>query len=911
MNQRILKIAAIPVLLLIGTALVLLLRNNAPPSSSGDVAPKAATTAQVPEAPKRSTHISTSGTTAPPAAAAPLRDDDPVGDMRLEGQVVDPDGHGVDGATIILGSSPPKTATSEEDGSFAFDDLVGRRYTVHARSENLVGTPVVVTLSKASDPVLLHMKPGGGIEIEVVDEDNQGVSGATVTMSALRSITEQTDANGKAIIANLPPGQTVISASAPGFATGHSVVVVPAAAGVMGEQRISLSKGTALSGTVVDSKGAPVKEARIIARRVGAFVHVQDPRQEGVTSDAAGHFELVAPQGSIQLLAIHEDHAPTTSKSIPVSDSALSDLVITMRPSATISGVVLTTTGEAVSWPTVRIVGVATEGGDTNRQTVGDQDGKFTMTGLPREKLLVHASSEDASSEALEVDVSNTARKKDLKVVLSLSGSLSGVVVDEDGTPVAEAQVRATPDFWEGADMSQLRVQGPGFATTAGDGTFIIRGLADSTFQIFASRGLGGAATRGQGIRASTGDTNIRVVLASPGSIQGVIVLSDGNRPEVATVSIGWGAPVPVVDGKFNIREVPPGSYELTVRGPRFATTYAPDILVGAGEQVDVGSISVEKGRVLRGVVRDASGSPVAGTNVVMANQIISDGTSLIPENIGSSLDTQSGLRRAVTDTSGQFTLYGIGAQKSAIVADAPQGGRSIAQEVPAGKTDLELTLTLLGVGSVRGRVRIGEAPVPNAQILITATQGASHIVVVKSDERGEFYAERVVAGEQKVSAMLAAAAGGSMAATMVEVSAGSEVQADLTIDQGDITLAVNVSGIDDATIDASQVFLFKGTVDVHSGSELNALFLKAASDGKMSFALGKQEAKFEKITEGPHSVCVIPINGNMNDPAFAQKLQRHVDQIAVYCQAVAITATPAEQSFGAVVPPMQPLPED
>src|SRR5262245_15109520 len=52
-----------------------------------------------------------------------LIDDDPKGTLRLEGQVVDENDKPVAGATVVLSSNPPRTATSEDDGGFAFDAL--------------------------------------------------------------------------------------------------------------------------------------------------------------------------------------------------------------------------------------------------------------------------------------------------------------------------------------------------------------------------------------------------------------------------------------------------------------------------------------------------------------------------------------------------------------------------------------------------------------------------------------------------------------------------------------------------------------------------------------------------------------------------------------------------------------------
>src|SRR4051812_39793266 len=65
--------------------------------------------------------------------ATVLVDDDPAGGLRLEGLVLDADDRPVGGATVVVSANPSRTVKTETDGSFAFDKLVGRSYTLLAR----------------------------------------------------------------------------------------------------------------------------------------------------------------------------------------------------------------------------------------------------------------------------------------------------------------------------------------------------------------------------------------------------------------------------------------------------------------------------------------------------------------------------------------------------------------------------------------------------------------------------------------------------------------------------------------------------------------------------------------------------------------------------------------------------------
>lgn len=869
-------------------------------------APVAKTTAA------KSAPMPTRASTKAEAKAAPeLRpaflDDDPVGSIVLEGQVIDEEGRPVAGALVHLASAPSRETTSAEDGSFTFKDLVPRRYALFARSPDRVGGPMMVGLTESSDPVILIVRAGGGLEVSVVRSDDSPIAGATVTLGASTEVNAQTNAEGIAILRNLPSGQRIVYANAPGFSRTQSLVNVPSSQ-VLGKQRLVLVPGVAVSGVVEDHQGKPVADARVIAQEVGSFLATEDPRTDGIRTDKDGRFTLSAVKsGHVQLVAWHEEHAPSTSAMFQVSDSPIDDARVVMKQGALLSGVVTDAVGETVPWVSVRVIG-----NSVNRQVIADDDGVFSLRGLPRESLTLHAFSELASSEGLEVDLQDKSRAVELRLILNIEGILAGIVVDESGEPVAETQVTATPDFWEGGDIKQLRVRGAVTATTAGDGSFTIGGLPDSKYRVRASRDEGRfGGGWGQGVPAQTGDRNLRVVLATPGSITGTVVASDGSTPGIATASIGWGAGVPAMDGEFRLNDVVPGTYEVAIKGPGFADTFVAKVEVKAGTDVDLGNISVVKGRAVFGRITDASGQAVSNAEVVLARQLLSDGKNLTPKDLGGALDTSLGLRRTRSDDDGSYRLDGIGVGEWTLAADHPETGRSLGVKVVSQADDAEINLQLQAVASLRGTVSLNGKPQPDVQVLIASTKGGAHIVVVKSDANGEFFAERVAIGPHKVSAMLGAMGGSSMAATTLDVQEKKDNEVKLNVEEGSVTLNITVNGEAGVTIDASQIFLFEGAASIKTGSELNELFLNSASSAKMAFAFADGKAAFEKVLPGRYSVCVIPINGDMNDPSFATKLQRNVSKLAVYCHQTDVPESPQTKSFALEVPAMSPLPED
>src|SRR5690606_30866511 len=223
---------------------------------------------------------------------------DPVGDLVLEGQVIDGDEAPVAGATVFLSSRPPRTETTGEDGTFAFDRLVGKRYLLTGRADDQVGGPVSHLLSAKSDPVVLRLGQGATMAIEVVSEKSGApVGGAAV--AAGDGLVSQTGADGKARLRGVGPGWQQVTATAPGHARGRRLVEVPDSPGIEVPVRITLRGGAPVTGVVVDAGGRPVEGARVTARDAGDIFPGDDPK-EGIETNAKGEFTLTAVAAGTQ-----------------------------------------------------------------------------------------------------------------------------------------------------------------------------------------------------------------------------------------------------------------------------------------------------------------------------------------------------------------------------------------------------------------------------------------------------------------------------------------------------------------------------------------------------------------------------------------------------------------------------------
>jgi protocatechuate 3,4-dioxygenase beta subunit len=849
----------------------------------------------------------------PPQGMAPRwsLDVDPEGPLRLEGQVVDEDGHGVGGAEVWLGSVPPRKATSEDDGTFAFDKLVGREYALSATAGDRVGGPVDYKLTESSDPVVIRLVASAQLRVTVITEDGKPIGGAVVHLAGMGERTATTNPEGIATVKPVHPGWVAVQVTADGYAPGNGFTQI-GSSGATGDLKITLHKGVAVSGRVIDEAGRPIANARVTTAGIWDIPGGVEP----VTTDAKGTFTFAAlAPGSHVLVATDGEHAPERSAPVTVADQPVRNVTITMKQGGKLAGIVSDDQQKPVPFATVRV------GGDGQqmwivdaRQATSDRNGHFELRGLARTKLKVRAESDDAASKIARVDLSSTPVKDDLKLTLDVKGTIAGLVVDDKNQPVAEVQVNAFPDFFAGNSAEGVTLAGMSSATTDGAGRFTIRGLPDGAYRVRAARASGGRYDWGQqGTPAKVGDKNVKITLPADGSITGKLALENGGTPKSASVQLGYQTSTPMnSDGTFALNDVAPGTYDLHVRGPEFAEFVQRDVEVKPGKPTDVGTLTLMRGRKLTGRVVDANGTAVPGAKVKTGDMLFSMQGA---EDQMDSWEEMTGMRSGVTDQDGRFTLIGIAKKATNVIADHPTRGRSAAIAIAAGTDDPPpITLTLKGYGTITGKVTSKGEPVGGATITDTPKGGGSQVRMVQSEADGTFTLTKISEGTHVVSAMQQGGFGMSLksTSTTVQVTAGKETKVAIDIPIGTITMVVQVKPKAGAKVDSAQVFLFRGGVAVKNAKELTEGFLAGGVQGmKFWLGAGKPDPDFDELVPETYSICGIPITGDLSDLTFQRRLQEHMEALAVYCKKVTLAPSPQKQTFPIELPAMSPLPEN
>jgi uncharacterized GH25 family protein len=844
---------------------------------------------------------------------------DPVGKLLLEGQVLGEDDQPVGGAEVWISTAPPRSVKSEEDGGFSFDKLLPREYTLTARATEGTGGPVMVRVGAKNEPVVIRLREGATLVVRVTSEtDGSALAGATVELAEMGKPTQLTGADGRATFQGLGAGWSAMTVRADGFATQSSFTTI-GAAGTTQEIGIVMRKGAPLSGTVVDEQGKPVAGAYVQLGESGGAWGMQND-ETTTRDDGSWRFASVAA-GSYVVSARDAEHAPGSSEILTLDGQRpKEDVTITLGTAAVVRGRVIDKTRAPAAFAQVRVgpkdasnAGDWWNIGEGGKSVTADEQGNFEVRGLPRAKMRIRAENDTAASAITDIDLLSAPVLDGVELMLDVEGVIAGVVVDSKGEPIPEAQVSAFPDIFggDGAKLDDLAFGGFTATTTDGGGAFRIHGLPEGAYRLWASRTAAAQMMfMTEGTKAKTGDTKVKIVLPAPGGIEGRVAFSDGKIPERAMVQVSVMPSSPVADGAFELRDLPVGSYDLRVRGTDFAELVKRNVEVKPGAVTDIGTIVVKRGRKIAGTVVDPTGKPLAGARVVAGEILFSEGKGGDGNAI---LEEQMGVRSAVTDEAGAFTIQGAPEKSGSVMAEHASLGRSNAVPFAGGTEDVVgLQLQLRGFGSVSGKVTMEGQPVGNAQVMASSKDSKSHMVMVATGPDGTFVIDKLPEGVHKLSANRMVNFQMSSASREITITAGQRTTADLDFPVGTITLLVEVKGEGGKRIDGAQLFLFRGAVAASNAKEVTERFIDADPSGMIPiWTHGSPPAKFEKKLAGAYTLCTLPINGNMGDMQFQQRLRDHMESLAVYCKALTIAAAPAEQTFTAVVPPMKPLPED
>ncbi|MCY2961395.1 MAG: carboxypeptidase regulatory-like domain-containing protein [Planctomycetota bacterium] len=472
---------------------------------------------------------------------------------------------------------PVAVAISGPDGRFHFEGVRTGTYFLDARGDYHVPESVPrarVLPSGSGGPVELWVNGGGRVVGRALLPDGTPAKGATLALvpgpnnflstlntGDMRWLDAQSDEQGMFAIPGVPPGEGYeITATGSGFAVSH-LVDIAIAAGKDTSVVVQTRAGGSITGRVLaaraDGDPTPLPEAHLGA--VPRGLRNLRCAEEVLTathcvSGADGTFVMRnVPPGDVDIVAIERTHLPAIGARASLAD------------------------------------GVTIQADD---------------------------------------------------IVLKPGAMIAGRVVDARGAPVAGVALRFNLVDWKNfqfdfslAPMMAAAVKGFDLPKTDADGRFLAGPIAgDAPYEVtFSKTGYVDAELKHD---PKTASGEVVVKMQKGGAVEGVVMdeargepvgaftVGGGDLVEVEADSPGVGNPfsggttVEDATGRFRIESVRPGKSTLVFRAPGYlASSVEVDVVEGETKKGVI--VQLSPGGIVRGVVLDAKGKPVAGAQVV------------------------------------------------------------------------------------------------------------------------------------------------------------------------------------------------------------------------------------------------------------------------------------------------------
>lgn len=471
--------------------------------------------------------------------------------------------------------------------------------------------------------------------------------------------------------------------------------------------------GKPLAGAVVRAIAPASKDAGFRGRPVDV------PKAIVVKTDAAGAFKL---EGAIKSTMTVRVEAPGLAPALVPEAPAGAALNLKLKAGTPVVGRVLDlTTQKPVPNATVTALerDAARFGRDAVHSVKSGDDGTFRIPDCAAGVVVVEAIAPRKARARLDRVVAKALpageepKFEANTLFLQPGGRIAGRVLGADGKPLADAIVTAAAS--DGALFTMAR-EGRSAQRTGDDGAFVFDGIvAGNKYTVRATKE--GLSSREEGpiqVEAGTDRGDVELKLEAGASLafrlvtaQEVPVKDLDLRLQSTGRRRGFGMAgndvdrdkiAPLGDGKFQIKALDAGTFDVTLMPVDFSDVTREAIKLKSGETTDLGTLRVKESKSIAGKIADAAGQPVAGATI--------SGFSLEGEARFS--------REARSGADGTYRLSGLGDQPLRSLTVRAEGYAEANREgaVPG---DTSVDFTLEKTGSIVGRVQLRGGTVPAA----------------------------------------------------------------------------------------------------------------------------------------------------------------------------------------------------
>ena len=629
----------------------------------------------------------------------------------LGGRVIDPEGHPLEGAEVVLISEQSlgvrqrnreRRTTSDSVGRFSFDQLGADLYELVGYAEGFApssldrlsipkrGRRSDGTESALSDEHVVQLSPALSFQVEIVDGQGNAVAGFASlepgrdSESAMlhyhhltrldRRLIFQESQNGHFRFNSLVAGSYRVEASTRDGRRGSGEIKLHGPhEGREPLLRIPVKRLAQIVGTVSRPDGRVLPGAELRLRDLQGGARVDRARPDGkfaINRPAAGDHELIA---------MHPDYAPARRRIEGGEESLTVDLVL--EDALEISGYVLDATANPVKDVFIRSERLnSAQSGSTlvDSEASTTESGSFSLSGLEPGRYRLWALADGyAPSEIDEIVLEQNL--EGLEFVLDQGVSLVGVILGLKPEELARVRVIAH-------HPGSSHRYGTRSAVADLEGRFTLDGLAPGVVMVEAAtegheRSV--AVTLDLSVGAPSEDVVLRFEQGF--SLSGIIYRRGEPVSEAFFVLLPNDARRNLVavgpEGRFHLRHVPEGKHILQVVLSRVGTVHQEEVSLSS--DLDL-VIEVNYATVRLKAVSAADGSPIEDVQVALR-----DTQSPLEESMGSS--AQLWKTRTGENGRGQVAVV-----PGAYLLQAGRGGyRVLERSIMVGDADQELLLEL------------------------------------------------------------------------------------------------------------------------------------------------------------------------------------------------------------------------
>jgi protocatechuate 3,4-dioxygenase beta subunit len=749
----------------------------------------------------------------------------PPASRAVTGVVLESDGRTAAAGVLVRfeGTATSRWVEAAADGSFTLDGLPreGGTLVANGGERGACSSP-----APAHGDVVLALAPAGTIRGRVVDADTAAPIARVQVMArrATDAAWARSSEEGGFEIRGLGAQAYALSVDDPGYLRwGRERVSVQAGQSVVVD--VALSRAAGLSGRVIDEDG------RGIAGALGSIQRGGEPAErsmmmwgrsafEGFVTRRDGTFNAtqLVPGANRQVDFSHDDYEQRTIHGITLTAGGTRPGLTVVLPRAlALRGTVRDERGMPL--PDVAMALSQLGPGEGQSYYLGRRDqqttseGGFEFRGLWRGDYSLSARRRGYVRETIEQVTVAAGANEPLEIVLEQGVTISGFVKDKAGKGAAGHRVtaeRLDARLVHGESLGSLYTE----ELTGADGAFVLDGASPGVvYKLDVSGGVDpDSGSLNPRITAPAQGVEIRV--RRKGRIRGVVSDVDG-RPipgfEVYYAPPGTGGgprfsagpcaggacgvgekmPVREDDGRFEIDDVPAGTWDVEASAPGYQRGRAAGVTVEEGGLTQGVQLRLIRGAVLTGQVLDAQGRPVADARV--RTELAAGEASRF------SFMFEKADNEASTDAGGRFEIGGLAPAIYRVVAWHPSYcEETTTAEVKGARAGVEIRLrvgaTLTGTVFSEGR------PVPGARVELGeagavfrhSPEGRQSI----SDDDGRFRFERLSPGRYALSASVGRQASEAVAVALAAADATQDVS--LALYEG-ATIRGRVSGLSDA----------------------------------------------------------------------------------------------------------------